>query len=72
MVVLRGHSQAGQVPVRAVGHERLVVPVFGRIGAPGRFLCIPVPGKADKRRRGGSHRPIAAPATSPVLSAQAG
>jgi hypothetical protein len=42
VVVLSGHSPAGQVAVRAVGHERLVVPVFGSIWAPWSFWCIRV------------------------------
>jgi hypothetical protein len=33
VVVLRGHPRAGQVPVRAVGHECCVVSVFGSIWA---------------------------------------
>ena len=28
----------GQVPVRAVGHERSAVSVFGSVWAPGSFL----------------------------------
>ena len=42
MMVLSGHSPAGQVPVRAVRHERPVVPLFGCIWAPWSFLCIRV------------------------------
>jgi len=42
MVVLGGHSPAGKVPVRAVGHECPAVPVFGSIWALWSFLCTRV------------------------------
>ena len=50
MVVVTGHSPAGQVAVRAVGHERLVVLVFGSIWARGSFLWTPVPKSLPQAR----------------------